>query len=327
MQATFRIGRLFVDAGFKDFLNTVPNRVSDIILGFENMSDQVNFIGITDKPDTISYLPASKVETILDNKIDPYSDGIGRGTMKIGRLLGKIFPKNIIKEYISSSDVENFVNLFKAFFDNTNKKMVVVEGDDIKKYYIADSYFYPEYGSLWKSCMRYSKCRYFLDIYTKNPDKVKMVVMLSEQDGVDKVKGRALIWEAEDLNGNKVRVMDRIYTVYDSDTAIFKRWARENGYIPKYYQSAKAQNIFEVDGKEQVLDLKIVLSNNQFTYYPYLDSFQFFNTGSAVSPNGILFNSSHHSYWDYQLIQGDGSPYRIEEDQEPEFDDDWGNDD
>lgn len=314
MDNTFRINEtLVVDASFKDFLVSNACRVSAVITSFQTLPE-VSFIAVTDKIDTISYLPLSKIEYAYDNDIDPYSEGIGRIYLKIGRLAYKLLPKKIIDEYISPSDIEEFVNTYKSFFDVSNRRFEVVEGEDIRKYYLMDNYYQLERGTLWKSCMRYSDKQKFLELYVKNPDKVKMLVLLSDQNGVDKVRGRALLWEAEDLTGNRIKVMDRIYTIFDSDIFLFKKWGRESGYITKSYQNAKSQNIFDIKG-EEILNLKIKMENHNIKYYPYLDSFQFYNPA-----NGTFYNNTNVNY-EYVLIQSNGGLWPENHDDEDEHDD------
>ena len=307
MDNTFQINsNLFVDASFRDFIVSTECRVSAVIRSFETLKD-VNYIGVTDKIDTISYLPDSKLEYVYANKIDPYSSGIGRTYLKVGRLVGKLLPKRLIDEYLSSSDIEEFVNIYKSFFDVSNRRLEVVDGEKLRKYYLANNYYRLERGTLWKSCMRYSDRQRFLDIYVQNPEKVKMLVMLSVQDGVERVRGRALLWEAEDMNGNKIKVMDRIYTIFDSDILVFKKWARESGYITKAYQNAKTQNIYDING-EDTLNLKVTLDRHLLGTYPYLDSFQFYNMDT-----GTFYNNTRSDY-EYTLIQSDGNPYPHEDD-------------
>lgn len=306
---------LVVDKDINDFLMCNHCRVSTIIKGFLTSPD-VNYLGLSDKPDTVSYLPSSKVKNAMDNFIDPFSTEAGRVHIKIGRLVGKILTKSIIDDYIISADVEEFVNQFKSFFDNSSKKFEIISGDDIKKSYLYTNYSLPEYGTLWKSCMRYKERQKYLKLYTDNPDVVKMLTLTRDDN---KIIARALLWEVEDLSGNKVKIMDRIYTIYDSDVILFKRWSRENGYICKYYQNAKTQLIFEVDDKEVVLNLKVPLKNYILDYYPYLDTFQFFNIKEGIIYNNPI--SDHH----YSLIQSDGSlvPPEPHDDDDLIQDDDW----
>jgi hypothetical protein len=43
----------------------------------------------------------------------------------------------------------------------------IVSGDDIKKYYNEESYYTTGSGTLGTSCMRYSRCEEYLNIYSK----------------------------------------------------------------------------------------------------------------------------------------------------------------
>jgi hypothetical protein len=300
MENTFRLNdNLIIDLPFRDFLLSSHSRVAVLLKTFETLPG-INYLAVTDKIDTISYLPSSKISFVNSLNLNPYSDGVGRIQIKVGRLVSKLLDQEIIKKYMTDSDIETFVNEFKSFFDQSSRKIEVLSGEDIRKYYLYKNYCYPDTGTLWKSCMRYKERQRFLDIYVHNPDTVKMLVMLENQDGVDKVRARALIWEAQDMAGNKVKIMDRIYSLFDSDVYLFKRWANDNGYIPKFYQNAKSQNIFDMNNEPVKMNLKVELKNHNFGTWPYLDSFQFYNISK-----GVFFN--HESApWNYILIQADG---------------------
>jgi len=153
-----------------------------------------------------------------------------------------------------------------------------------------------------------------LELYVKNPDKVKMLVLLANEDGVERLRARALLWEdVEDTQGNKLKVMDRIYTIFDSDIYVFKNWARENGYISKFYQNAKTQNIFDINGDDKIMNLNVELKEHSLYYYPYLDTFQFYD------PTSGKFHNNAESQYEYTLIQSNGALYPHEE-PEPEDD-------
>jgi hypothetical protein len=319
MRNTFRINEnLVVDSQFRDFLSANSSRVVMMILSFITLED-INYIGITDKIDTVSYLPSNKFKFVEENDIDPFSDGIGRQSIKVGRLIFKLFPKNLIDEYIHPSHIEEFVNLFKSFFDQSNRRLVVVSGEDIRKYYLDKNYAYPDRGTLWKSCMRYQDRQRFLDLYVVSPDKIKMLVLLVKDElGVEKVKGRALLWEeVEDMSGNKLKFMDRIYTIFDSDVFIFKGWARENGYISKMYQNAKSHDLVDINGEETLMNLSVTLENHKLNYYPYLDTFSFYNCKLG------RFSNNENKYYDFILVQSNGGLHPPDPEPEPELEDNW----
>ena len=217
---------------------------------------------------------------------------------------------------INDSEIENFVNLFKSYFDNDISKFKIVSGNEIKKWYLVDNYYMPNgcrYGTLWNSCMRYVEKNSYMNIYADNPNVVKMLVNIDENGSV---KSRALLWEsATDKEGNIYKVMDRIYSVYDHEINSFKKWASENGYIYKYEQSAKSERLFVTPDGVKDLRLKIQLENWRMKKYPYIDTFKFLNFN-----DGILSNTDKFNY-DYVLVQNDGSLERLE-DIEPEIEED-----
>lgn len=314
---------LYVDARFYEFLRTYECRVSALILGFDTL-DSINFISIH-SPEMISVLPKSKYKS-LDNNNDPYSDGIGRTNMKVGRLIQKLFPPELIKQFINSeSDIEKFVNYFKSHFDESNKDFIIVEGEEIKKWYHENSYLMPSgncYGTLWNSCMRYQDRQKFLNLYTTNPQFKMLVMTQKDRYGEDKVRARALLVEAETTDdsylpkGTKVKVMDRIYSVYDSDVITFKTWAKENGYISKYEQTAKSKIFFTtIDDENKYISLKLKLDNPHLNYYPYLDTFSYFRWDK-----GEFFNNPEIRH-DYILVQANGrlEAERNEDEIEEEF--------
>lgn len=307
--------RLIFDHEMCNFLERANNRkISSVLLhgmsGF--ISEEGNFIcRESGSIDTLSYLPKSKYK-VIDTK-DPFSDGIGRVKIKFGRFLKKFLSKSAFTELgITDSEIEKFVNFFKSYFGSNIEDLKVVDGDDILKYYLEDNYFDPsggKFGTLWNSCMRQRERNKFMKIYAKNPD-VKMLVMLSD-DG--KVRARALLWEnVYDHNSdNKYKFMDRVYTVYDHDVDTFKQWAKQNGYISKWEQSAKSELLFDFDGSPTRMKLYVLPENFDFNWYPYFDTFKFFNTYK-----GRFSNTDYYDF-SYVLTQSNGQVER-EREEEPQ---------
>lgn len=306
--------RLIFNSDMIDFLSLTSNRINDILIhGGELISEEGNFIK-NEENDFLSYLPKSKYQK--DDNFDPYSKGIGRVKIKIGRFVRKfISEKSFIQFGITDQTIESFVNSFKSYFNSTTSSIKIIEGSEILKWYLDENYYTPNdmrFGSLWNSCMRYHDRNKYMTLYAKNPN-IKMAVFLVD----DKVRCRALLWDdAKDLDGKSYKVMDRIYSVYDHDVILFKNWANENGYISKWTQSAKSEKTFDVGGIATTIDLIIKLENYQFRYYPYLDTFKYFN-----EYKGTFSNSRKWSY-DYILIQSNGSV-----EPEPEPDPEWSDDD
>jgi hypothetical protein len=244
----------------------------------------------------ISYIPKNKLEFINSDE-DGFSNGKYRSKMRIGRFVSKFIREDVTK-IISDYDNEVFVNIFKSYFDTSN--LFVVEGEDILKYYNQESYLDVN-GGLWQSCMRYPEKNSYMKIYSENPNKIKMLIQLT-QNG--KLRSRALLWTGYvDTNGNIYNVMDRIYTIYDHDITLFKKWASENGYYHKYEQSSKSRLLFvrPEDGEVVKLFLKIELDNVEMKKYPYVDTFRYLSLKDKS-----LTNTDSYYKWEYILIQNHG---------------------
>lgn len=306
------------------FIDNTQNlcRISDLLrYSLRNPERILKFEGdfIKENPqscDTISFVPKSKL-----TGCDGFNEVKHRTTIKIGRFVNKFFKKEAIKEFcISDYEIESFVNVYKSYFSTDSNNFKIVEGEEIKKWYLQDNYFTPngcKYGTLWNSCMRYQEKNEFMQIYAANPGRVKMLINLDE-DG--RLKTRALIWdEAVTTSGEKYKIMDRIYSIYDHEINTFKKWAEDNGYIYKYEQSARTERLFKTPGGLKDLQLKIQLDTWKVSKYPFIDTFKFIDYR-----NGILSNSDNFRY-DYILVQNDGALERYDEEPEPEevYDDDF----
>lgn len=285
------------------------NRIADLICCLPDcLKKNGDFIEFVDST-TVSYIPKSKLEA-FNSSLDRKKYGV---SIKIGRFITRFMKPEILKEYTSPSDIESFVNEFKSYFECDEKNLRIVTGSDILKYYREDSYFCSgNGGTLWKSCMRQIDRNKFLKLYEVNP--VKMLIFLTD-DG--RLRSRALLWKAYDNQGNIYDIMDRIYTIYDHDVNFFKTWAQKNGYYSKYEQTAYNESVFNTpDGTPIQLELMVKLPVIDLKYYPYLDTFKFFDSRS-----GILYNSPNKKH-QYVLVQSDGSLEKEEEDCENYSDDD-----
>ena len=178
----------------------------------------------------------------------------------------------------SCKDYENFSNWFKSEIIESGD-FVVVQGDDIPKYYLESNY-YKVLGTLGNSCMRYYKCQKYFDVYK---DHAKMLVCL--RDGL--VMGRAIVWE---IDGHTY--MDRIYTCMDYLEHQFITYAETHNWryrVNNDLLSDEEQQewLIPEDGYKipQLLDLTINLDKD-YGFMPYLDSLRYlyFNEdGSYIS--------------------------------------------
>ena len=273
-----------------------------------HINDEGNYIKRVDNEiDVVSFLPKSKYEKVENNWEN------GRVKIKIGRFVRKFLTEFSFKNFkVTDTLIEKFVNLYKSYFSRDTSKLKIFEGEEILKYYLEDNYHTlngGRFGSLWNSCMRQSERNKFMKLYAKNKDKVKLLVFFSDDD---KVRARALLWEGvkdHKDSTKEYKFMDRIYYVYDHDINFFKDWAKENGYISKWEQSAKTELLFDIDGGVKRLQLYVNLDDSGLSYYPYLDTFKNF----YVSKN--RFSNSQNYNFDYVLVQSNG---KVEREPEPD---------
>jgi hypothetical protein len=225
-----------------------------------------------------------------------------RTSSRFGRLISKLINKTAITSFnITSRQFEDCVNLYKNYFDSNLENLKILSGSDILSAYLENNYLIPQngrIGSLWKSCMRYDYKNQFMDFYVKNSDIVSLLVLYSN---CGKVKGRALLWNCKDINGRDIKIMDRIYVVYEHNLNLFKDWAKLNGYVYKLEQSNKCEMMFDGSSGPHQLDITIPIPVVDFKYYPYMDTFKFFSIDSKFISN------SDQSDYDYILVQNYGA--------------------
>lgn len=235
-----------------------------------------------------------------------------RSEVKIGRFISQMFPGkypvNITREQRSKTkvpnDVESFVNQFISTVEAKSKKIIPVEGEDIRKYYNCANYYKDE-GTLGGSCMKEDIKSEQVSIYVENPEKVKMLVLFPE-DIRDKIIGRALLWKLDKINGEKVEnkyFMDRIYTANDSDEYMYIEYAKNNGYYYKSQQTYGANiSIIHPDGNNEKTILEVDLKAKDYdNKYPYADTLQYYNPETGHISNNIkdLKEHKHGSLTNY----------------------------
>lgn len=278
----------------------VVNFIDDILKSESDpkIKSGFTFIDLTDKNDMVSMIQTSRVHNLYKKsgetiefrdwlsyeKLDKRSKvwTTNRTESSIGRTFRKMVI-DIGKKY-SDKTIENFVNVFKSFFDfkwNSEGRFELVEGEIIRKWYNLENYE-TRRGQLGNSCMRYENCSSFFDIYVHNPEVCKLLVLYSNMER-SKISGRALIWT---LDNGKI-YMDRAYTNEDSDIKLFEKYAEKFGWLIRWSSN-----------------LSVKLEVFDFDEYPYMDTFSVLDV-----KKGILYSDSDR--WPgenlYFLQQTDGS--------------------
>jgi hypothetical protein len=178
------------------------------------------------------FMPIKSLEIFPQTK--PQKSFAGRITRRILQVAGKKY---------TDKELEDFVNEFKSQVSlkkNRAQLFEEVDGEKIRHFYSDSNYDYKKTGPLHNSCMRYSECQKYLDIYVENPKVCKLLILKSPEDQ-KKIIGRALVWT---LKGGET-FMDRIYYSYESDVNLFKEYAQKKGWCYKRNQNSSEVEIIE----------------------------------------------------------------------------------
>jgi hypothetical protein len=231
-----------------------------------------------------------------------------RTGIKIGRFVRGVLTAAGVD--FTDKEINEFVNLYKSTCDilsNAFLKFELVKGYRIANWYSSENYEKEE-STLGQSCMRSVDSDYF-DIYCRNTT-CSMLVLYSDGGSIidgqyrsRTIKGRALVWQTNDGI-----FMDRIYTNYDSDVDLFKKYAFEKGWWCKVGQNS-SQNFIATDGKTQKKPILVVqLEISDFYYYPYVDTLCYLNRNSKK-----ISNNAEEIGADIEMQETDGSYITIDD--------------
>jgi hypothetical protein len=244
----------------------------------DDSKDTYTLIDKTDKNDMISYVQTSRFyreypDTDLE-KLSAKTHNLIKNSKfwttgrtpqyGIGRWVRHIF-NDVRQTPIKNEDLESFVNAYKSTYDKINKgseNFEIVKGEDIRYWYLEDRYEEIR-GQLGNSCMRYQRCQKYLDIYVENPEVCSLLILKGTPD---KIVGRALIWTLSD--GKKI--MDRIYTINDSDRILFEAYAKEHDML-----------------RSQSSSYKIKVKEGRYEYYPYMDTFTCYDYEKGILSSSL----------------------------------------
>ena len=326
-QLSINEGYVYLTDRFKSILNDIGIK-SDISYDLirsdkREFKPDLTFIDISDKDGYVSFSQSGnivkKVSDIIDFKFSSkdnivltdtdvqmvLKDGSifdkARNEIKIGRLISTLFPNKY-----TDKQIEEFTSIFKSEVNKNKFTFKIVEGEEISKYYDESNYQSKGEGSLGASCMRYSYCKSFLEIYEKNPNVCCLLVLV---DSDDKVVGRSILWKdfiIDEYDITPKYIMDRIYYQKDYMINTFIQWARENDTM---YKSSNNNNdiiSFTYNGiKYDKLEISILLDETSFEDYPFMDTFK------VLNGYGNLVNRAEPNISDDEigLIKQDGSVY------------------
>ena len=253
-----------------------------------------NFFDTTDKVDMVSFTMNNKIPEDWDSDDDagmPYS--MGRSEMKIGKLVRYII--NAIntgssvttfrkkgKLTITDSELEAFVNAYKASESSSNWEFRLVKGEEIAKYYNSGKYS-SDKGSLGNSCMA-EKGKKTFKIYTQNETKVQLLILVDKE--TDKICGRALVWKLKKSPCEAKFFMDRVYANNDSDVVKFKKFANEKGFLyKKTMNSHTRENVDFVYGGKDIYGEITAKLDGDVDKAPFVDTLCFLNKQQTTVSN------------------------------------------
>ncbi len=267
----------------------------------QDIETPYNGLNVTDKNDTISFSPdnqfqrkittGTSLETLLKDSSNKTS---------VGRLIQKILHEND-KNY-SPNQVTEFTDKFKAAYTKyfSKEKEVesirVVEGEEIKDWYLEDSYFDETLkgkGTLGKSCMRYGNCQSYFKIYTENPDVCKMIINTTfDETGEEKLVSRALVWKTLESGW----YLDRIYFTDASEKILIKEFADKNFVVKHAYD-------FGISTPR--LSIQLNSKTTDYQEYPYMDSFPYYHTSSRKLFNYEPTVTDRQNLYEIQSTDGE----------------------
>ena len=228
---------------------------------------------------------------LTEDSDDPRVWTTSRNKIKIGRLVRAILGVANVK--FVDKDIEDFVNQYKATYDFINdalSRFDLVDGNKISYWYNKENYEKDD-GTLGNSC-RADVDSYYFDIYTKNPNQVKLAILYDDNGTKpnegrytsDKIKGRALVWSAK-ADGVSINFMDRIYTINDSDVELFKQYAEKNGIWYKVRQDSNNECTITNGTEKKTPTIIVNLNDGDFDHYPYLDTLCYVNSETGELSN------------------------------------------
>lgn len=224
---------------------------------------------LSGQQDEIYIIPTKKVES----KLWDYSI---RYHTKVGKIVRKIFG-NVYDDSMIGAFSEEYQKL--TTINKKGQDYFELSGEAIREAYHEDNAV--NNGPLGNSCMRYSKCQSYLNIYVENKFCKLAVVKYR-----NKVIARALLWEIEGIT-----YYDRIY--YSNNEALY---TLEN--------ILKSKNYINCYSKGLSLQIPIPLETfKSYDKYPYMDSFSFYHEDAevlATYEGGTTYYTLRRTSGDYE---------------------------
>jgi hypothetical protein len=289
------------DEGYFSF--TTMKKVEDILKNIPNIEKDVEF----DYEYIISH--SDYFYSIRGDSNYPFYTK-NRNPIKIGRFINRVLNKKY-----KEKDIEDFVNELKSVIFSDREHFEIVSGDDISYWYDSNHY-YDGNGTLGSSCMR-NKGDYIFEIYVKNPEVCKMLILLKE----NKLIGRAILWKPSVikeivsrrpiiLNENQY-FMDRVYTNKDSLLNTFIRYADDNDFLHKTRNTySHTYGVMDKGGDNFNVYMEVELNKINYSNFPYMDTFKIYDPSSGILNNNID-EVDDYTYEGFYRLESTGGYYEV----------------
>lgn len=231
-------------------------------------------------------IPIEYIEQVegLKNKVEMWNRDIWCPEKRIKTKAGK-FVKTLFPNKFSDVEIEYFSNEYQkqAICECEDGSVIKeLQGDSIKWAYLEDNYANLN-GDLGSSCMRYSHCQEYFDIYIKNTNFVSLLVRIVN----GKVTARSILWYPKGKN-NPEKYHDRIYFNTNYDKQCMEVYMKANNYKDCFAN------------RNWPYDLTILLDYgaNDIKLFPYMDSFKYLkgNTLSTRDLGSYTLETQNGSY-------------------------------
>jgi len=297
---------IFSDDFKKTLTNILEVRQSNISKRLLELpkSDQkfdISYVDIDEEKDSVTYLTINRIERLKKEGAlpDEYWKTKLRDTTKIGRFVKKIFGSKF-----NEKSVNAFADKFKTMSgsDQNLHKFEIVDGDDLIYWYNRNNYS-EKIGTLGADVMSYNASSIYLNMYSKNPKKCKLLILKSDTND-KRIIGRALLWKLT-TPSDKI-FMDRVYSTKSSHVDLFINYAKREGWLYKGEQVYGDSPIVN-DGVDRNIKMHVEIDNTDFKYYPFVDTLRYYYPNLKILANhkeldDIIYtlNDENGKYQEYE---------------------------
>lgn len=299
------------------FIDIDDNRPD--FLTFTRMAKAINNIESLESDFVASKLKLLQTSSNLSNSDYMFNNNSGnilkkdRNPIKLTKIVNKIIPNKF-----KASDIDEFSRKFMAKITKEDLKFRLVEGDEISFWYKKENYSEIK-GELGNSCMKSSPSYYF-DIYAKNPEVCKMLILL---DGDEKLLGRAIIWKLspnKTIKTDELFFMDRHYTIDSTDVQRFRDYATKNNWAFKTHNGIGLSYNVTYNNISYNMAMEVDITG-EFDYFPYMDTFKRYSRSSDKLYNDDNDDSDNEG--DYILSDTGGGFTEVNGGNWSEYDDEY----